>query len=142
VRKEEFFAGARGDLTGPLDGVRILEATTTWAGPMCGRILGDFGAEIVKVETLEGEVGRRVQPNLPGTDPPVSFMHATVNCNKRSLSLDLRSEAGRDLFLELAARSDIVLENFRPGTMERLGLGYHDVVRVRPDIVYVSISGF
>jgi formyl-CoA transferase len=122
--------------------VRILEATTTWAGPMCGRILGDFGAEVIKVEALEGEVGRSVQPNLPGTDPPVSFMHATVNCNKRSLSLDLRLDAGRDLFLKLAERCDIVLENFRPGTMERLGVGYRDVARVRPDVVYVSISGF
>ncbi len=142
MEKDEFYAEARRDLAGPLDGVRVLEATTTWAGPMCGRILGDFGAEVTKIEALEGEVGRSVQPLLPGTDPPVSFMHATVNANKRSLSLDLRSDEGRGLFLRLATRSDIVLENFRPGTMARLGLGYRDVARVRPDVVYVSISGF
>jgi len=142
VTRDDFFAGARRDLPGPLAGVRVLEATTTWAGPICGRILGDFGADVVKVEAREGEVGRRVQPYLPDTDPPVSFMYATGNCNKRSLTLDIRTEEGRAIFLRLAAKNDVVLENFRPGTLERLGLGYEAVRAVRPDVVYVSISGF
>lgn len=140
--KDAFYAGARRDLAGPLDGVRVLEATTTWAGPMCGCLLADFGADVIKVELPGGEMARRAPPFLPGTDPPISFMHATVNRNKRSLGLDLRRSEGRDVFLRLAARSDVVVENFRPGVMDGYGLGYAAVSAVRPDIVYVSISGF
>ncbi|RIK90659.1 MAG: carnitine dehydratase [Proteobacteria bacterium] len=139
---DEFYAEARRDLPGPLAGVRVVEATTTWAGPMCGCLLADFGADVVKVEMPGGEMARRAPPMLPGTDPPLSFMHATVNRNKRSLTLDLRRSEGRDLFLRLAERADVVVENFRPGVMAGYGLGYADVRRVRPDVVYVSISGF
>jgi formyl-CoA transferase len=137
--KDAFYAGARRDLAGPLAGVRVLEATTTWAGPMCGCVLGDFGADVIKVELPGGEMARRAPPLLPGR---VSFMHATVNRNKRSLTLDLRRPEGRDVFLRLAAKSDVVVENFRPGVMEGYGLGYAHVRAVRPDVVYVSISGF
>jgi formyl-CoA transferase len=140
--KQAFYANARGDLAGPLDGVRVLEATTTWAGPMCGCLLADFGADVIKVELPGGEMARRAPPFLPGTDPPVSFMHATVNRNKRSLRLDLRRPEGRDVFLRLAARADVIVENFRPGVMDGYGLGYEHVRAVRPDVVYVSISGF
>ncbi len=140
--KSEFYRDARRDHPGPLAGVRVLEATTTWAGPMCGCILADFGADVIKVEHPDGEVARRSPPMLPGTRPPVSFMHATVNRNKRSLSLDLRRPEGLALFLALAKRSDVVIENFRPGTLARWGAGYEAVRVVRPDIVYVSISGF
>ena len=142
MEKTEFYREARSDLPGPLAGIRVLEATTTWAGPMCGCALADLGADVVKLELPEGEVLRRMPPFLPGTDPPVSFLHATVNRNKRSLTLDLRRPEGRELFLSLAARSDIVVENFRPGTMDRWGLGYAGVRAVKPDIIYVSISGF
>lgn len=140
--KDAFFANARRDLAGPLDGVRVLEATTTWAGPMCGCILADFGADVVKVELPGGEMARRAPPLLPGTSPPVSFMHATVNRNKRSLTLDLRRPEGRDAFLRLAARADVVVENFRPGVMDGYGLGWDGVRAVKPDAIYVSISGF
>jgi formyl-CoA transferase len=109
---------------------------------MCGCLLADFGADVIKVELPGGEMARRAPPFLPGTDPPVSFMHATVNRNKRSLTLDLRRPAGRDVFLRLAARSDVVVENFRPGVLDGYGLGYEHVRAVRPDVVYVSISGF
>lgn len=140
--RDDFYANARRDLAGPLDGVRVLEATTTWAGPMCGCILADFGADVVKVELPGGEMARRAPPLLPGTDPPVSFMHATVNRNKRSLTLDLRRPEGRDAFLRLAARADVVVENFRPGVMDGYGLGWDGVRAVKPDAIYVSISGF
>lgn len=140
MRKSEFYANARRDLPGPLSGVRVVEATTTWAGPMCGCVLADLGADVIKVEHPGGEVARRVPPLLPGT--ALSFMHATVNRNKRSLTLDLRAEEGRELFLKLAATADAVVENFRPGTLGRWGLGFRDVERVRPDVVYVSISGY
>lgn len=142
MNKTDFFRDARSDIPGPLSGIRVLEATTTWAGPMCGCLLADFGADVVKVELPDGEISRTIPPFLPDTNPPISNMHATVNRNKRSLSLDLRKPEGRDIFLTLAARSDIVLENFRPGTMDKWGVGYEAVRKVKPDIIYTSISGF
>jgi crotonobetainyl-CoA:carnitine CoA-transferase CaiB-like acyl-CoA transferase len=142
MEKSEFYREARRDVAGPLAGLRVLEATTTWAGPMCGCLLADHGADVVKVEHPAGEIARRSPPFLPGTDPPLSFMHATVNRNKRSLALDLHEPRGRDVFLRLAERCDVVIQNFRPGTLDAWGLGYEAVRRRRPDVVYVSISGF
>ncbi len=142
MEKAEFYREARADLTGPLQGTRVLEATTTWAGPMCGCILADFGADVIKVEHPQGEIARNAPPFLPGTDPPLSFMHATVNRNKRSLAMDLRRSEGRELFLALAARADVVVENFRPGTLQSWGLGYDAVRERRADSIYVSISGY
>jgi formyl-CoA transferase len=142
MQKSEFYRDARRDLPGPLAGLRVLEATTTWAGPMCGCMLADFGADVIKVEHPDGEIARRSPPLLPGTQPPVSFMHASVNRNKRSLALDLRDPRGRDLFLRLAERSDALIENFRPGTLDAWGCGYAAVRARKPDIVYASISGF
>jgi formyl-CoA transferase len=140
--KADFFAEARADLSGPLSGVTVLEATTTWAGPMCGCLLADLGADVIKVEPPHGDVARFLPPFLPGTNPPLSFMHASVNRNKRSLVLDLRHPQGRDLFLKIAAEVDVIIENFRPGKLDRRGLGYQGVREVNPDIIYVSISGF
>jgi formyl-CoA transferase len=137
-----FFREARRDLSGPLAGLRVVEITTTWAGPMCGCLLADFGAEVIKVEHPEGEIARRVPPELPGTDPPLSFMHATVNRNKRSLCLDLHLAPAREIALRLARSADILVENFRPGVLARWGLDYASVRALRPEIVYVSISGF
>ena len=142
MRKDEFYRDARHDLTGPLAGVRVVEATTTWAGPMCGALLADLGADVIKVELPEGEMARRAPPFLPGHSPPLSFMQATVNRNKRSLCLDLRKADGAALFRRLAARCDIVVENFRPGTLEHFGLGYERLREERPDLIYVAISGF
>ena len=140
--KSEFYREARTDLTGPLAGMRVLEATTTWAGPMCACLLADFGADVIKVELPGGEVIRRMPPFLPGLDPSVSGGHATVNRNKRSLSLDLRTAEGQEIFRTIAARSDIVVENFRPGTLASWGIGYEGIRQVKPDIIYISISGF
>ncbi len=142
MEKSEFFRDARRDIPGPLAGVRVLEATTSWAGPMCACVLADLGADVIKVEDPGGEVARRLPPFLPNTNPPVSFAQATVNRNKRSLTLDLRKPEGREIFLALAARSDIVVQNFRPGTLDKWGVGFADCRRVKPDIIYVSISGF
>lgn len=140
--KSDFYRNARSDLTGPLHGIHVLEATTSWAGPMCGCMLADLGADVIKVEAIDGEVARKVPPWLTGDDGRVSFLHATVNRNKRSLTLDLRRDEGRDIFLKLAARSDIVVQNFRPGTFDKWGIGYGHCRAVKPDIIYVSISGF
>ncbi len=110
--KSEFYREARTDLTGPIAGLRVLEATTTGAGPMCACLLADFGADVIKVELPGGEDSRRLPPFLPNTNPPVSGAHAIVTRNKRSLSLDLRTAEGQDVFLKLAAKADIVVENF------------------------------
>jgi formyl-CoA transferase len=142
VDAAEFLREARSDLPGPLAGLRVVEISTTWAGPMCGCILADFGADVIKVEHPQGEIARRVPPHLPGTHPPLSFMHATVNRNKRSLSLDLHRREAQAIALALARRADVLVENFRPGTLARFGLDYAAVRAEKPDIVYVSISGF
>ncbi|MGH9000764.1 MAG: CaiB/BaiF CoA transferase family protein [Acidimicrobiia bacterium] len=142
MEASEFYEPVPTPGPGPLAGIRVLEATTSWAGPMCGCVLADLGADVVKVELAGGEVARKVPPFLPGSDPPLSFMHATVNRNKRSVCLDLRTEAGREVFLDLARRSDVVLENFCAGTLDGWGLGYRGVRAVKDDIVYCSISGF
>jgi formyl-CoA transferase len=142
VRRAEFFGEARHDRTGPLQGLGVVELTTTWAGPMAGCLLADLGADVIKVEHPKGEVARRVPPMLPGLKRPVSFMHATVNRNKRSLTLDLHDARAREILLRLVARTDIVIENFRPGTLERFGVGYGELRAMKHDLVLVSISGF
>ena len=139
VEKNEFFADARDDLTGPLAGVRVLEITTTWAGPMAGVVLADLGADTIRVEMLSGDVARAMIP-LPDTE--VHLMHATVNRNKRSLTVDLTTDEGRQILLDLVATCDIMLENFKAGTLARNGLGYEAVKAVKPDIVYVSVTGW
>ena len=138
--KSEFFADARHDLTGPLAGVRVVEATTTWAGPMAGCVLGDYGADVIKVEHPNGEIIRRLPPAIP--DSSLTVPDQTINRNKRNLTLDLHSEAGREVFLRLCSSADIVIENFRPGTLAGWGVGYADVRAVKADIIYVSISGY
>lgn len=138
--REQFFAGARRDRAGPIDGLRVVECTTTWSGPMAGCVLADLGADVIKVELPDGEVSRGVEPFLPDTE--LSFMHETVNRNKRCLTLDLRTGDGRELFLKVAATADVVLQNFLPGTLTRWGVGYEQVRAVKEDIVYVSISGW
>lgn len=140
MQKEEFYRDARTDLTGPLAGVRVLEVTTTWAGPMCCTVLADLGADVIKVEIPSGDVGRAIGPMLPGTE--VGFAHATVNRNKRALTLDIRQEKGREVLLDIASRSDIMVENFKVGTMQGYGLGFEDVKAVKQDIIYVSITGW
>ncbi len=97
---------------------------------------------MVKVELADGEVARRLPPFLPDTEPPQSVYNATVNRNQRSLCLDLHSPAGREVFLDLARRSDALIENFSAGTMDGWGLGYRDVRALKADVIYCSITGF
>ena len=138
--KKDFFSNARDDLRGPLDGLRVIEATTTWAGPMAGCLLADFGATVIKVEHPEGEVTRVLPPFLP--DSELTLLHETVNRNKHNVTIELRKPEGRDLFLKLCETADIVLENFKPGTLSDWGVGYSDVIKVKPDIIYASVSGY
>ena len=141
--RDAFYREARTDLDGPLEGVRVLDVTTTVAGPRCSCVLADYGAEVIKVELRDPEdVARRLPPTLPGTDPPDSYVHATINRNKKNISLDLRNPRGRDVLHRLVQDTDILVENFKQGTMDSWGCGYEQVRKTRPDIVYVSITGF
>src|SRR4051812_36462858 len=128
----------------PLDGVRVLAAEQMQALPYATQLLARLGAEVVKVEhPVHGESGRGSSPGM--VDPEGRTVGATYlrnNLGKRSVGLDLKSPEGRALFLALVPRFDVVAENFKAGTMDRMGLGYEDVAAVHPQAVYVSISGF
>ena len=108
---------------------------------MAGCLLADYGARVIKVEHPTGEVARRLVPRFPGGEK-LGVPHETVNRNKRNMTLDLKHPAGRDVFLELARSTDIIVQNFRPGRMAELGCGYEHVRAVKADIIYVSISGY
>ncbi len=141
--RNEFYKNARYDLPGPLVGVRVLEVTTTWAGPRCGCILADYGADVVRVELAQvPDVTRKLPPYLPGTNPPDGFLHASANKNKRSIALDIRKPEGREVFMRMLPNFDVVLENFKKGTMASWGCSYADCCKVVPNIIYISITGF
>lgn len=126
-------------LAGPLDGVRVLDLTTILLGPFATQILGDMGADVIKVEAPGGDAIRNVGP------PPADGMGAVflgTNRNKRSIVLDLKQDAARDALLRLAADADAFVHNMRPRAIARLGLAYEDVVAARPDIVYCGSYGF
>ncbi|MET7992180.1 CoA transferase [Amycolatopsis sp. NPDC005232] len=124
----------------PLEGVRVLDLTRVLAGPFGTMILGDLGADVLKVE--EPGHGDGVRDIGPFYADGTSHYFLAINRNKRSIAIDLKTDAGRDLVLDLAAHSDVVIENFRPGVMERLGLGFDRLVERRPDVILCSISGF
>ncbi|MFN2451878.1 MAG: CaiB/BaiF CoA transferase family protein [Candidatus Dormibacteria bacterium] len=132
-------AAPRG-LVRALEGIRVLDLSRILSGPFATMIFADLGAEVVKVEdTREGDDTRQWGPPYQG-DQSAYFL--AVNRNKRGISLDLKSDAGREVALRLADRADVVLENFRPGTAARLGLGYEALATRNPRLVYASISGF
>ncbi|MFC3726626.1 CaiB/BaiF CoA transferase family protein [Neoaquamicrobium sediminum] len=124
---------------GPLAGLRVLDLTQFLSGPYCTLILGDLGAEIVKVEPPQGDSSRHVPPHFVGDD---SAYFLSINRNKKSIVLDLKSEEGRDLLRRLALVSDIVVENFRPGVLERLGVSPDALRQEKPSLVWCAISGF
>lgn len=123
---------------GPLTGVRVLDLSRVLSGPSCGKALADLGADVIKVEPPEGDLTRTAQPRVGGL--PAYF--AQQNCGKRCVSVDLAHEAGRTLVADLAAECDVVLENFRPGVLDRMGLGYGAVQARNPRVVYCSITGY
>jgi crotonobetainyl-CoA:carnitine CoA-transferase CaiB-like acyl-CoA transferase len=130
----------------PLTGVKVIEFCQIAAGPFCGMLLADLGADVVKVESPEGD-GMRQWPPLtrPGSDPAAagySENFAAVNRNKRSVVLNLKEPADLAAARALCLSAEVVLENFRPGVMERLGLGYDTLAHARPALVYCSISAF
>jgi crotonobetainyl-CoA:carnitine CoA-transferase CaiB-like acyl-CoA transferase len=121
-----------------LQGITVIDLTGLLPGPLATRILGDFGAEVIKVEGPGGELGRLVGPRVRSEPGP--FL--VLNTNKKSICLNLKEEKGRRIFLRLAAGADIILETFRPGVVDRLGIGYKDIESINPRIIYCSLSGF
>ncbi len=126
-------------MSGPFEGVKIVDLTTMLSGPWATSILGDQGADVIKVEVPGKGDHVRALGNQRGG---MSSMFLNINRNKRSITLDLKKPEGRDLLLKLAGTADVFVQNFRPGVVERLGVGYEDVAKVNPRIVYISLSGF
>jgi crotonobetainyl-CoA:carnitine CoA-transferase CaiB-like acyl-CoA transferase len=126
------------NLTGALDGVRVLDLTTMVAGPVATMMLADQGADVIKVEAPSGDLMRRLANGRNG----MNAFFLACNRNKRSLAVDLKTEHGREIVYKLIATADVLIHNFRPGTAERIGLGEDAVRAIRHDIIYVSISGF
>jgi formyl-CoA transferase len=121
-----------------LEGLKVIEICTTIAGPACARLLADFGADVIKIEPPEGDPVRQMGQHVGD----VSLYAASILRNKRSIALDLKTATGRELAFELIARADILVENNRPGVMERLGLGYEALAARNPGLVMVRISGY
>ena len=120
-------------------GVRVLDMSRVLAGPFCGMILADMGAEVIKLEVPgSGDDSREFPPFIGGE----SLYYVNLNRGKRSITLNLKKEQGKVIFRKLVKRCDVLIENFRPGTMERLGLGYEELKKVNPRLVYAAISGF
>ncbi len=127
-------------MTGPLDGIRVIEFTSVVLGPFACQILGDLGADVIKVEPPGGDTNRNLGPvkNTEG----LAALFLTCNRNKKSIVLDLKSDEGREAALKLIATADVVVHNFRPKAMEKLGLDYQAVKKVNPDIIYCATYGF
>jgi crotonobetainyl-CoA:carnitine CoA-transferase CaiB-like acyl-CoA transferase len=124
---------------GPLDGYRVVDCTAMLAGPLATMMLGDQGADVIKIEPVQGGDGARGFTSRGIGLPP---LFVTSNRSKRSIALDLKQERGRELLLQLCSTADVYVQNFRPGVSDRMGIGYEAVRAVAPRIVYASISGF
>src|SRR5712664_1695243 len=123
---------------GPCVGLTVLDLSTMVSGPMGGQIFGDLGAEVIKLEAISGDTMREVFPHYKG----LGAYFSQYNRSKRSISVDLKSDEGRILARELALKADVLIENFRPGVTERMGLGYEDLREQNPGLVYLAVKGF
>ena len=125
-------------MPGPLDGVKVLDLSAIYSGPICASILGDHGADVIKVEPPEGDTMRGGGRNaVNGVPAPFTML----NRNKRSLVINLREQVGKDAFRRLLSQTDVLLENFRPGVMDRLGFGWEALQEINPRLIYASITG-
>lgn len=122
----------------PLEGLRVLDFATTIAGPYCARLLADLGADVIKIESSEGDMMRTRPPLIDGA----SRMFGQLNAGKRSITLDLKSAEAKPVMRKLIESADVIVENFRPGVMKRFGLEYDTVRAWNPKLIYCSISGF
>jgi crotonobetainyl-CoA:carnitine CoA-transferase CaiB-like acyl-CoA transferase len=127
-------------MAGPLDGIRILDLSQVVSGPMATMLLSDQGADVIKVEPTNGAVDVTRSENF--AKGGLSALFINNNRGKRGITLDLPQDAGREILLELAAKADVFVQNFRPGAVERLRIDYKEICKVNPEIIYVSISGF
>jgi glutaryl-CoA transferase len=130
---------------GPLDGIRVVDCSTVLAGPYCTMLLGDLGADVIKVEPPEGDATRGWGPPWIGVEAEgtrTAAYYLAVNRNKRSIRLDLKSEGGHEVIRRLLAAGDVLVENFRVGSLERLGLGDAALAAINPRLVHLAISGF
>ena len=130
---------------GLLDGIRVLDLTRVLAGPYCGMMLADMGAEVIKIELPgKGDDSRANAPQIVNEEKGLkeSAYYINLNRNKLGITLNLKSEKGKEIFRQLVRQSDIVLENYRPGVMEKLGLGYEQLREINPKIIYGAVSGF
>ena len=121
-----------------MDGVKVLELGTTIAGPFCARLLADFGAEVIKVEPLDGDPIRVSGKRADGKP----LYAASIMRNKQLIALDLRTAAGQDLIRRFVEKCDVLIENFRPGTLEKWGLGYDELSKINPGLILVRVSGY
>ncbi len=119
----------------PLQGIRVVEFVHVVMGPTCGLVLADMGADVIKIEPLDGDHTRKLTASGAGFFP-------TYNRNKKSFAVDLKSPEGREAILKLIATADVVTENFRPGAMDKLGFGYDDLKKLKPALIYCSLKGF
>ena len=124
---------------GPLDGIRVVDLTRIFSGPICGRVLADLGADVIKVEPPSGDLTRPVPP-VDSDGIGVTFSH--MNAGKRNICIDLKAEGAPELVAALADRADVLLENYRPGVMARYGLSYEELSARNPRLVFCSITGF
>ncbi len=123
----------------PLEGLVVLDLSRVLAGPYTAMMLGDFGADIIKIEPPQvGDDSRAFGPFI-GKE---SAYYMSLNRNKRSMTLNLKEQAARDLFKAMVKKADVVLENYRPGTMEKFGLGYDELKQINPKLIYAACSGF
>jgi crotonobetainyl-CoA:carnitine CoA-transferase CaiB-like acyl-CoA transferase len=122
----------------PLDGIKILDLSRYLPGPFATQFLADFGAEVIKIEEPGGELGRALPPFAGG----MGTRFASVNRNKKSITLDLKKDEARKIFMKLSESADVVVDQFRPGVMDKLGLGYESLKRINKGIVYCSITGY
>ena len=122
----------------PLGGVRVLDLTRALSGPFCTMILGDLGADVIKVEPLDGDMMRQWGPY----DRTESVYYLTGNRNKRAIAINFRSEEGLELIKSLAKECDVLVENFKPGSMDAMGLNYEKLAEINPRLIYMSITGF
>ena len=123
-----------------LSGIRIVDMTHNQAGPACTQILGFLGADVIKLEEPKG--GDIARVNMRDQKNSDSLFFLILNANKRSLTLNLKTDVGKDLFRKVIAQSDVLVENFGPGALDRLGLGYAALAKINPRLIYATIKGF
>ena len=129
-------------MSGPLDGITVIDLSRALAGPQAGMMLGDLGARVIKVEAAGGDDTRGWGPPFVGPDHDISTYFLAANRNKESIVLDLKSDDGRDILTRLVARADVLIENFRPGAMDRLGFSNDHLHELNARLIILSISGF